>query len=226
MAAKADKADAFRGAAAAVMKDAKAAASAGASGGGGFASSGYTGKTAALLRAGYKKAAEARGHVAVAFPDGEDGTRCELNEVSYVARSALDAPWAVTRAVDAAAPDDRDLPDLTAVPRDDARAVLGAIRRHQRGIARDMVQREAGREALRRALTAAEAVPWRVEQMEATFSAERAAALDALKKKMAAFAAAHKTFADRFEADAARARRIAALQASRAAELAQFKTTA
>jgi len=189
------------------------------------AATGYSGRTQALLRKGIAERDRGKVRATPAFPDAEDGVRCALNEATYVERSALAAPGVVSALVAAAAPPTAALPDLgpaSGLRGDDAAGVLGAIRAHQSGIARDMVQREAGREALRRALLAAETVPWRAEQLREHFKADRAAALHALKETMARFKAAAKKYADGYAEDDARAARIAERAQARSAAAAKF----
>ena len=179
-----------------------------------FSGSGYSGKTQALLREGFRKAAEGKKKVYAKYPDGEDGAEVVLNEVSYVERSQMEQPVALSTLISSKAAGGAAIPDLSGLPRD-AGKILETIRAHQAAISRDLVQREAGREALRRALLDAETVPWRVDQLEATFKAERSAALKEIKETMATFGAAYKSYETQFAEEAARAARIAEIDATR-----------
>lgn len=178
----------------------------------------YSGKTQALLRAGMKERDKGKVIAKETFPDAEDGVRLELEEMTFVERSGLETANALTKIVTAAAPATAPLPDLgpsSGLRGDDAKGILAAIHEHQSAIARDMVQREAGREALRRTLLASETVPWRVEQLQETFKAERAEQLHALKSTMASFKEAVKHYQDKFAEDEKRNARMQQMQRER-----------
>jgi hypothetical protein len=183
-----------------------------------FSGSGYSGKTQALLREGYRKAAEGKKKVLPKYADGEDGTDLVLNEVSYVERSQMAQPVVLSALISSRAAGGAAIPNLSGLPRD-AGTILETIRAHQAAICRDLVQREAGREALRRALLDAETVPWRVDQLEVTFKAERSAALKEIKDLMAEFGAGYKGYESQFAEEAARNARVeAAKQRAKAIE--------
>ena len=168
---------------------------------------GLSGKTQALLRAGIKERDKDKIIAPSLYRDAEDGARLKLNTMSFVDRSNLDEPNAVTKLVEAAAPSTSALPDLgphTGIRGNDLGAILEAIHEHQSVIARELVQREAGREAMRQSLTAFETVPWRAEQLRETFKMERAEQFHALKVTLSNFKEGIKKYENKFAAEALR----------------------
>jgi hypothetical protein len=180
----------------------------------------YTGKTAAILRDGLRKAALGQAKVAVTMPDGEDGATATLNELSYVAISRLEQPLALSAAVEAAMPLREAIPDLTAC-HNNPTLVMATISAHQRAIVEDMVQREAGREALRRQLLEHESVEWRRAQMETAFTSDRMNAQEVIKQTLQEHEAALSKFRVKYEKEAAAAARVQAVLQNRAKALAQ-----
>ena len=186
---------------------------------------GYSGKTQALLREGIKERDKGKNIAPPTYPDGEDGARLSLNTMTFVERAALEEPEAVTRLVLGAAPTASALPDLSpasGIRGNDLEGILAAIHAHQSAIARDMVQREAGREAMRRALLADETVPWRVEQLQEAFKLERSEQLHHLKSTLASFREGVKKYEDLFAAEAKRAAKALAVKRDKAAAAAKF----
>ena len=186
---------------------------------------GYSGKTQALLREGIKERDKDKNIVAPTYPDGEDGVRLIINTITFVERASQDEPEAVTRLIVSAAPSTASLPDLgpaTGIRGDDLESILDAIRVHQSAIARDMVQREAGREAMRRALLADETVLWRVEQMHEAFKVERSEQLHHLKTVLASFREGVKKYENKFEHEEKMAAKALAVARDRAAAAAKF----
>ena len=177
----------------------------------------YSGKTMALLRAGTDAAEKAAGakKKPEVYKDGEDRAPLTLNKLSYVARSRMEEPFALTNAITAAAPVAAILPDLTYVT--DPRAAVAAARAHQHAAMTDMIQREAGREALRRHLLDRETVEWRREQMEGTFLSERLTAQEVLRQTRASYEAALAKLKAKAEREEAAATRLADIYASREA---------
>lgn len=186
-------------------------------------SSGYSGKTQAILREALRKAESGVAKLPVTFADGEDkaaltffveGPEAARTWVTH-AKSA--DPMVVQAQVAAHAPlSHQPLPDLSRVPREMG-AVLGAIRVHQDAVTLDMVQREAGREGLRRQLLEQEIIPWRREQMEKAFNAQRTEAHEQLKATMALFSKEFEAFKKKFAAMSAAAEKIEAIHARKAA---------
>lgn len=185
-------------------------------------SGGYSGKTQAILRDAIRKAEVGLVKPPATFHDGEHKRpvtfHVEGPEASktWVAHAKLEDPMVVQALVDSHAPLTAALPDLAGVPKD-APSVLGAIRAHQDAIVLDMVQREAGREGARRQLLDREIIPWRREQMEKAFEAQRTAAHEHLKATMGRFDKELEGFKGKFSAAAASAHRVEAIQARKAA---------
>ena len=183
-------------------------------------SSGYTGRTQKLLREGKKKLAETTAKVALVLPDGESREPCTVNEATWVERAELDAPMVATALVTAAAVNLNPLPDMSkfaSKPSPDA--LMALIARHQEEAVKDLLAREAGAEALRRALLVAEKVEWRAAQMSAMFDAERTAAHDRLKHVMADFRRAKEEYQVRFAKEAEAGKKIAEAAARKQAYL-------
>ena len=188
--------------------------------------SGYSGKTQAILREALRKADAGKVKPPAEFLDGEDKAPVSFfiegpeAATTWVTMAKSAEPMVVKSAVDAKAPLTDPLPDLSKVPRDMA-AVLAAIRQHQDAVTLDMVQREAGREALRRQLLEREIIAWRREQMEKAFAAERTAAHELLKRTMAHFEEAIGEYRKKFASMHAAAVRLENIMAQKkAAELA------
>ena len=182
-------------------------------------SSGYSGETQAILRDALRKAESGTARLPVAFPDGEDKARLTFfaegpeAACTWVTHAKSAEAMVVQAQVQAHAPRSGEaLPDLSGVPRD-AASVLAAIAAHQDAITLDMVQREAGREGLRRQLLEREFVAWRRKQMEETFTRQRTEAHEALKATLAHFEAELDAFRRRFAAEAAAAGRVDAIKA-------------
>lgn len=186
-------------------------------------SSGYSGKTQAILRDALRKSEVGVAKLPVTFADGEDKAALTFfvegpeAAKTWVTHGKSADPMVVEKQVKAHAPlSDQPLPDLTRVPRE-VGAVMAAIRAHQDAVTLDMVQREAGREGLRRVLLEREIVPWRREQMEKTFNAQRTEAHAHLSATMAHFKAEAEVYQKRFGAMSAAADRIDAINARKAA---------
>ena len=177
--------------------------------------SGYTGRTQKLLREGKKQLEAGIAKPPLVMRDAEDRAPCTLNEATWVARAQLEEPMVASRLVEAAAPALAPLPDLSHLRAPAPEAVLAAISKHQEAILQDMLQREAGREALRRVLQGAEKVEWRAAQMGATFAAERTEAHERLKRTMAEFRAAKGGIEARFAKERAAGERVDAARANR-----------
>ena len=182
-------------------------------------SSGFSGKTQAILREAVRKAEGGAAKLPVAFPDGEDKAQVTFftegpeAASTWVTHAKSPEAMVVQAQVQAHAPRSGEaLPDLSRVPRD-AAAVLAAITEHQDAITLDMVQREAGREGLRRQLLEREFVPWRRKQMDEAFTRQRTEAHEALKTTLAHFEAELGAFRRRFAAESAAAGRVDAIKA-------------
>jgi len=173
-------------------------------------SSGYSGRTQKLLREGKKKLAAGAAKVALVLYDGEDRAPSEINEATWVERSEMDAPMVASALVAAASVNLNPLPDMSrfasAPPPE---TVMALISTHQEAQVKDLLAREAGAEALRRALLQAEKVEWRAAQMAAMFDAERTEAHSRLKRVMADFQAAKDEFKAKFAAQAEAGRKLA-----------------
>jgi hypothetical protein len=188
----------------------------------GHLSGGYSGKTQAILRDAIRKAEVGLVKPPATFGDGEHkrpvAFHVEGPEAckTWVAHAKLEDPMVVQAQVDSHAPLTAALPDLARVPKD-APSVMAAIRAHQDAIVLDMVQREAGREGARRQLLHREFIPWRREQMEKAFEAQRTAAHEHLKATMARFDKEVEVFRSKFSAMAASAQRVEDIQARKAA---------
>ena len=184
-------------------------------------SSGYSGRTQKLLREGKKKLAETEQKVALILLDGEDRAPCVINEATWVERSELDAPMVATALVAAAAANQNPLPDMSKFVSPTPDTVMSLIAAHQAEQMRDMLAREAGAEALRRALLVAEKVEWRAAQMAAMFDAERTEAHNRLKVVMAEFRNAKDAYRVKFSKEAAALEKLAEAEARKAAWLAE-----
>jgi hypothetical protein len=185
-------------------------------------SSGFSGKTQAILREAVRKAEGGAAKLPVAFPDGEDKAQVTFYTEgpeaasTWVTHAKSPEAMVVQAQVQAHAPRSGEpLPDLSRVPRE-AGAVLAAITAHQDAITLDMVQREAGREGVRRQLLEREFAPWRRKQMEETFTKQRTEAHEALKATMASFEAELEAFRRRFAAESAAHERVDAIKARKA----------
>lgn len=185
--------------------------------------SGYTGRTQKLLREGKKKLAETEVKVALVLLDGEDRASCVINEATWVERAELDAPMVATALVSAASVNTNPLPDMSKFTASGVapapEMLIALITQHQEEQVRDMLAREAGAEALRRALLVAEKVEWRAAQMSAMFDAERTAAHERLKTVMAAFRKAKGVYTAKFAREAEAEKRLAEAAGRRAAYL-------
>lgn len=190
-------------------------------------SSGYSGKTQALLRDAKLRAEALLPKVpAHEMRDGEDKSPLALyvdgprTLETWVTRSKSEDPMVLAGLIKAQAPlSDQPLPDwkvereVRGVNTRDPTAVFAALRMHQDAVALDMVQRETGRETLRRQLLAVETMPWRREQMEKAFDLERTQAHTLLKQTIAKFEAAVEEYRGTFAVEQAAAERIEKLNA-------------
>ena len=185
-------------------------------------SSGYSGKTQAILRDALRKADAGVKKPPVTFKDGEDKAPQSFYVegpeavVTWVTHSKSEDAMVVRAQVEAKGPLTSPLPDLRGVPKNMA-SVLGAIRRHQDAVILDMVQREAGREGARRQLLEREIIAWRREQMEKSFNAQRTQAHEHLKETMAAFEKEMETFKAKYKREGAIAQRSDEITARKAA---------
>ena len=179
-------------------------------------SSGYTGKTARLLREAQKEQAAKAPKRDIVLHDGEDRAACVLNDATWVQRAQLDEPMVATRLVEAAQVQVNPLPDMSRFKtRPEPATLMALISSHQEGVMQDMLQREAGREALRRMLLLGEKVEWRAAQMQATFDQERTDAHERMKRTVADFARVRGEYEARFAREAAATARVGLATANR-----------
>jgi len=179
---------------------------------------GFSGKTQAILREAKRKQAAPLPE-SEEYLDGEDKSPLKIfvegpkTQETWVTRSKLEDPMVEQELVNAHAPSSNPLPDWIAEKSNgldfrDHSAVFTALRRHQDSITKDMVMRESGRETVRKQLLAMEFVPWRREQMEKVFDAQRTVAHTQIKKIISTFEVSVNEYRGQYAKETAAAQRI------------------